>query len=68
VMMGLRLTEGLSLNKFPELSAALDPKGLAEMIEGGFLESRGDFLRATNHGRLLLNQVIERILSTDARR
>jgi oxygen-independent coproporphyrinogen-3 oxidase len=63
VMMGLRLTEGLSLAKFPALETALDQKGLAEMIEEGFLEQSGVHLRATDKGRLLLNQVIERILS-----
>jgi oxygen-independent coproporphyrinogen-3 oxidase len=59
VMMGLRLTEGLSLAKFPDLEAKLD---LAEMIEDGFLERKDGFLRATIKGRLLLNRVIERIL------
>jgi oxygen-independent coproporphyrinogen-3 oxidase len=62
VMMGLRLTQGLSLAKFPGLEAALDPAGLAEMIAEGFLEKRDGFLRATPKGRLLLNGVIERLL------
>jgi oxygen-independent coproporphyrinogen-3 oxidase len=62
VMMGLRLGEGLSLGKFPDLEAGLDPHGLAEMIAEGFLERRGNHLRATGKGRLLLNQVIGRIL------
>jgi oxygen-independent coproporphyrinogen-3 oxidase len=62
VMMGLRLGEGLSLGKFPDLEAGLDPHGLAAMIAEGFLERRGDHLRATGKGRLLLNQVIGRIL------
>lgn len=62
VMMGLRLTEGLSLRKFPALEASLDQQGLAGMIGDGFLEKRQDHLRATGKGRLLLNQVIERIL------
>jgi oxygen-independent coproporphyrinogen-3 oxidase len=62
VMMGLRLTEGLSLAKFPELEARLDAEGLAEMSEAGFLERGDGFLRATARGRLLLNRVIERVL------
>ena len=62
VMMGLRLTEGLSLAKFPDLEAALDQDGLNEMIGEGFLEKSGPFLRATPKGRLLLNGVIERLL------
>jgi oxygen-independent coproporphyrinogen-3 oxidase len=59
VMMGLRLTEGLSLTKFPHLEAALD---LDEMLAEGFLEKAGGYLRATAKGRLLLNRVIEKIL------
>jgi oxygen-independent coproporphyrinogen-3 oxidase len=62
VMMGLRLTEGLSLAKFPGLEAQLDPGGLAEMIGEGFLARQGEFLRATPQGRLLLNRVIGRLL------
>jgi oxygen-independent coproporphyrinogen-3 oxidase len=62
VMMGLRLTQGLKLANFPGLEAALDPTGLAEMIEHGFLEKKDSFLRATDKGRLLLNRVIERVL------
>jgi len=62
VMMGLRLTEGLSLAKFPQLEEYLDAEGLAEMIEDGFLERRDSFLRATPKGRLLLNSLIEKIL------
>ena len=65
VMMGLRLTEGLSLRKFPSLEPALDAEGLAEMIEEGFLERSGGHLRATARGRLLLNSLIERILPSE---
>jgi oxygen-independent coproporphyrinogen-3 oxidase len=62
VMMGLRLTEGLSLAKFPDLERALDQDGLKEMVSEGFLEKSDASLRATPKGRLLLNGVIERLL------
>jgi oxygen-independent coproporphyrinogen-3 oxidase len=62
VMMGLRLSEGLSLAKFPDLEARLNSKGLADMIADGFLERGDGFLRASPRGRLLLNSVIEKIL------
>ena len=65
VMMGLRLTKGLSLAKFPQLEASLDAVGLAEMIEDGFLERRDAVLRATPKGRLLLNSLIEKILPSE---
>jgi putative oxygen-independent coproporphyrinogen III oxidase len=62
VMMGLRLTEGLALAKYPGLEQALDPAGLADMLEHGFLRRRGEFLQATASGRMLLNRVISRLL------
>ena len=65
VMMGLRLTEGLSLAKYPKLESSLDPKGLAEMIEDGFLEKQDGHLRATPRGRILLNSLIEKILPSE---
>jgi oxygen-independent coproporphyrinogen-3 oxidase len=67
VMMGLRLTQGLSAARFARqagrrLDRTLDRRGLAKMTESGFLEVAGDFLRATPKGRLLLNSVIAAIL------
>jgi putative oxygen-independent coproporphyrinogen III oxidase len=63
VMMGLRLTEGLSAARFARqtgtsLLDALDGSGLATMLEGGFVEWAGEQLRATPKGRLVLNSVI----------
>jgi oxygen-independent coproporphyrinogen-3 oxidase len=67
VLMGLRLTEGLSAARFRrqtggELADALDRSGLATMCAEGFLEWSGDFLRATAKGRLVLNAVIGALL------
>jgi oxygen-independent coproporphyrinogen-3 oxidase len=67
VMMGLRLTEGLSASRFHSLTgetldSALSSDGLAEMLEEGFLRRAGDRLQATNAGRLLLNRVIGQLL------
>jgi oxygen-independent coproporphyrinogen-3 oxidase len=67
VMMGLRLTEGLSATGFARhagrpLAEALDRCGLASMIEGGYLGWRDDHLAATPKGRLVLNAVIARLL------
>jgi oxygen-independent coproporphyrinogen-3 oxidase len=67
IMMGLRLTRGLSSARFARLAglpllAALEPAGLRRMVEGGFLTWSGDFLQATPSGRRLLNQVLATIL------
>ena len=67
VMMGLRLTAGLSDRRFrrqtgQSLASALDAAGLQAMIDGGFLEWQGDALRATESGRLVLNSVIAALL------
>ncbi len=67
VMMGLRLSEGISADRFHQqsgrpLAAALDSSGLATMLEDGFVEWAGAYLRATPKGRLLLNSVIAALL------
>jgi oxygen-independent coproporphyrinogen-3 oxidase len=63
VMMGLRLTAGLSADKFHSLTGrslvdSLDPDGLAAMLADDMLVWRGDRLVATRQGMLLLNQVL----------
>ncbi len=63
VMMGLRLTEGLSAARFARqtgqrLDETVNRSGLATMLGEGFLEWAGDHLRATAKGRLVLNAVI----------
>ena len=75
VMMGLRLTQGLAASDFQRktgvaLGQALDPTGLAEMIEDGFAEWTGGgagrgALRATAKGRPVLNALIGRLLPSN---
>lgn len=67
VMMGLRLTGGLSATAFARragrpLAAALDRDGLETMIGEGFLTWSDDRLTATARGRLVLNAVIAAVL------
>lgn len=69
VMMGLRLTEGVHADRFARLSGlalteVLDPVGLADMIDPGFVTWDGVRLRATAQGRLRLNGVIAALLDT----
>ncbi len=62
VLMGLRLREGLNL---PTLSAKTGFNPALQVIgpleEDGLLQRNGDWLRATNQGRLVLNALVEAI-------
>ncbi len=67
LMMGLRLAEGVSRERFrAELGAgmetALDAEAVTELVEGGFLELDAAGLRATAAGRQRLNAVLARLL------
>lgn len=64
--LGLRLNRGVSLRelftKFGE--EAVDPARvvIAEFVESGLMEQRGDFVSLSARGRLLSNEVFERFL------
>jgi oxygen-independent coproporphyrinogen-3 oxidase len=67
LMMGLRLTDGISVARFvAELGAAprdlLNPRGLSLMIDGGFVILDGARLAATPAGLQRLNAVLEHLL------
>jgi oxygen-independent coproporphyrinogen-3 oxidase len=65
-MLGLRLTEGVDLAAFAaRYGVAFDSvfgERLAEVRALGFLENEGGHLRLTERGRLLGNEVFERVL------
>jgi oxygen-independent coproporphyrinogen-3 oxidase len=65
--LGLRLTHGIVLEN---LSAAFGDKAIerhrdtiAQFVEDGLMDRRGDFFRLTSRGRLLSNEVFERFLT-----
>ncbi|MRH19876.1 radical SAM family heme chaperone HemW [Rhodovulum strictum] len=63
LMMGLRLTEGLSLVRYQHLAGRhLDRGAIAEMEGLGLIRRDGDILRATDAGRAVLNAVIRDLL------
>lgn len=67
LMMGLRLTEGVSARRFRdqtglEVAEALSTSGLRDMVQGGYLEIDPRGVRTTPQGRLLLNAVLDRLL------
>jgi oxygen-independent coproporphyrinogen-3 oxidase len=68
VMMGLRLTDGLSADRFARLTgrtlvSTLNRSGLETMLADGFLVWSGDHLRTTAKGRLVLNAVLATLLT-----
>ncbi|HTH99820.1 MAG TPA: radical SAM family heme chaperone HemW [Acidisoma sp.] len=67
LLMGLRLSEGVSAARFAArtgmpLIKALDPGILAAAIEEGYLEQEGDRLRATPEGRMRLDALLAALL------
>jgi len=67
LLMGLRLRDGLSADHFTKLTGRvlqdqLDPKGLQDMIELGFVDWDQHHLRPTKDGRKCLNAVLEKLV------
>ena|SRR5271166_6530770 len=67
--LGLRLTRGVSLRelaaRFGEEAVENGRVVVAELVEGGLMEQRGDFIRLTSRGRLISNEVFERFILAD---
>lgn len=64
MMMGLRLSEGVSLARHARLSgAALSPARIGALVADGLLIHEGDTIRATPQGRLVLNALLARLLA-----
>lgn len=66
--LGLRLTRGIDPRELAERYGTEAEKpfesAIAEMIDSGLLERRGERVRLTPRGRLLSNEVFERLLGT----
>ncbi len=64
--LGLRLTQGVSLRdlgaKFGEEALENARAAIAEFVEGGLMQRRGDSVCLTSRGRLLSNEVFERFI------
>lgn len=59
LMMGLRLSEGLDIDRYELLAQAqLPERKLSDLIEIGMVTVDGGKLRATREGRVVLNSVI----------
>lgn len=63
LMMGLRLTEGIDLERFNQIGGrTLNPRTLKELQHMGMIEVESPYLKATRAGRLVLNAVIAELL------
>ncbi|BBF94533.1 radical SAM family heme chaperone HemW [Blastochloris tepida] len=59
LLMGLRLAEGIDLNRFAAMSGrSLDPARIADLAGFGFIERTGDRLRVTAAGLPILDAVV----------
>ena len=64
LMMGLRLREGVDLDRFARLAGApIAETRLAPLIEDGFVSVDGSRLRATATGRPVLNALLRALLA-----
>jgi len=63
LMMGLRLKEGIDLNRYSSIAGvSLSPDTLAHLQEIGMIRVSGSNLSVTNQGLMVLNAVIEALL------
>jgi len=67
-MMNLRLTKGINIENFQATSGValnklLNPPKLKTLIQEGYLTQTNQTLKATPKGRLLLNKIIEELLT-----
>jgi oxygen-independent coproporphyrinogen-3 oxidase len=63
MLMGLRLSEGVSLARYERLTGrALAPERIGSLIREGLLVQTGDRIAATPEGRLVLNGLLARLL------
>ncbi|MFZ3034123.1 MAG: radical SAM family heme chaperone HemW [Parvibaculum sp.] len=64
MLMGLRLSEGVSLARYERLTGhALDENRVESLVGQGLLVRNGDVIVATPEGRLVLNGVLGRLLA-----
>jgi oxygen-independent coproporphyrinogen-3 oxidase len=72
LFLGLRLTRGVSVGdlaaRFGEEPIEAASAAIAEFVESGLMEWRGDFVCLTARGRLLSNEVFERFMADEIAR
>src|SRR5690606_13846131 len=64
MLMGLRLSEGVSLARYASLAGKeISPARLDALVADGLVARDGDTIRATGEGRMLLDAVLARLLA-----
>ncbi|MEM6636856.1 MAG: radical SAM family heme chaperone HemW [Pseudomonadota bacterium] len=63
LMMGMRLSEGVLRDRLADLGWTPGAEKLSELIDLGLLEADRNRMRATRHGRVLLNSVLTELMS-----
>ena len=64
LLMGMRVSEGISLQRFQELSGKeLDKEIMIPLVDQGLLTRTGDRLKASEQGRLVLDTICHQLLS-----
>lgn len=64
VLMGLRIAEGISLERFHEISGnRLPEERLAPLMKDGYVAIENSRLSATDKGRLVLNHITDMLLA-----
>ena len=64
MIMGLRLVEGVNLSRFERISGyPIDNEKIFQLIDHGLVQMTGERLKATRHGREVLNSVLLELLS-----
>ncbi|WP_092641263.1 radical SAM family heme chaperone HemW [Jannaschia faecimaris] len=66
LLMGLRLQEGLDLDRYARLGGSIDADGLSRMMAQGFVRTNKNRLYATESGTLLLNSVLVELSPVEA--
>ena len=62
LLMGLRVTEGVDMRRFTQLSNSFYSNNINDLVESGMIETTNGMLRLTPKGRPLLNAVLRQLL------
>lgn len=62
LMMSIRLSEGVDLNRFSGFGGQLDAAKIVHLTDLGMIEATAERLRATDQGRMVLNAVIRDLI------
>jgi oxygen-independent coproporphyrinogen-3 oxidase len=60
--MGLRVTQGVNMSRFSQLTDEFYTSRINELIDIGVIETDGEILRLTAKGRPVLNAVLRTLL------